>query len=214
MGEQLINPDKVTPTKLKKEYPFFHVLGLKPREIRFVYYYCTSMNQTQAIKQAGYKGKTDGVLCAKANQLLKRVKVRDAIRQFFDIVLDIYKDKLEKEIFDILYRQMSYDPFMFIKKDGAPAFKREEDIPKEWRCCIKGIKTKLYGVGKDYEERITEIELVDRQIALDKLAKYITMFSDISVNHTMSEETRRKLSLIFTPIKGKVVEFPKPQKAG
>lgn len=197
---------------LKKSYPFFRDLKLKPRQIRFIYHYCTSLNGIQSLKQAGYKAKTDKSYAVTASRMLNQVNVKKAIRLFFDIVLDQYKEKLEKEIFDIVYRMMTYDPAMFIKKDGTPNFDKLEDIPGEWRCCIKSIKTRAY--GKDAIQ-ITELELVDREQAIEKLAKYITMFNEtLDINHKfkVSDEDKKRLAIIFNehkPPPGQILNFKK-----
>lgn len=202
-----LKPQKLpTIAKLRKNFKFFKELKLKPKQIKFICYYCQlGFNATEAYKQAGYKYKNNNSASATSSGMLRQPNIKKGIRMYLDEALGVFKDKLEKEIFDMLYRQMTYDPFMFINTDGSPKFKKPEDIKPEWRCCIKAIETKLYGQS---ETRITKITLVDREQAVEKLAKYITMFKDtLEINWNITDSKRKELDDIYNNHKNEIVDY-------
>jgi hypothetical protein len=172
---------------------------LTGKEILFIAEYLTNnLQQTKAyLKVYCNNDKSKyGLSGVESHKLLKKPKIKSAIAKVLDEWLGSKKLKLEYEIINRLYKRAFYDPFLFINPDGSPTFKKKEDIPEKWRCCIEGIETKAY--GKDATTKITTIRLVDQDKALDKLAKYITLFKEnIEVTHTMTDETENLLKKVY-----------------
>jgi hypothetical protein len=78
------------------------------------------------------------------------------------------KTNLPQILLEQLYAQATYDPGMFIDKNGDPKFKDWDEIPENYRCCVEGIETNWH--GKDADRKSVKIKLVDRE----KARKYLT----------------------------------------
>ena len=130
-----------------------------------------------------------------SHRLLTKVNIKNVLKKLNNEWLDNKKEIFERKIIGILDKEAFYDPFDFINKAGFPAFKNKEDIPKDLRPCITGIKTKFIGLSS---KPSIEIKLADRYKALELLGKYINLFKeDINVHHGLSEEAEKKLEKIF-----------------
>ena len=176
-------------TKLKKEkVKLSHIKfiaeylnnGMKPSEA-YLKYVATKPDTT---KSTAY---TEGC------NLLKKPKIREAIRIVITDWLEEKRGKLERELIDTLYRRAFYDISIFQNENGE--FKEIEDVPVEWRCCVDGVEKKYY--GKDATTSVIILKLADRDRAIDKLDKYIQMTKELSVDVGLTKDTVESLDKIF-----------------
>jgi phage terminase small subunit len=212
--------EELKPVKLaalKKHTAYLEDLNLKPKELKFCWYYVQSdFNSRKAIEMAGYVMKNVNSVDSKASQLLSNLKIKQAISRIIQNYIGEVKDNLEKRILQTLSIQAFYDPFMFIDEKGGPAFEVMEDIPEKYRCCIEGIETKYYAGS---QKSSIVIKLVDRKWALEKLSKYIHMIKDhMILEQKLSNESAKKLKDIFDnrPKLKKddmVIDFPERKQA-
>jgi hypothetical protein len=172
------------------------------KEIRFCAEYLTNgFNATRAYLVVYYDNDETKYAAANANchRLIVRDSIKDVIAKLNNEWLGGQKAILENKIINRLTKKAFYDPSIFIKKNGLPAFENFEDIPEDLRHCIAGIKTNISGgIGKRSVKQ--EIKLVDQYKALDMLAKYLELFHpDINVNNYVSipEDKASKLAEIF-----------------
>ena len=107
--------------------------------------------------------------------ILSDRKVLDLMKVVVLKLIEQRKSVLEAKIVNMLYAQAFYDPKHLINAEGQPAFEKMEDLAPELRCCIERIETKFF--GKNCEEKISTVILCDRHKALDKLGKYLAMFT-------------------------------------
>ena len=105
-----------------------------------------------------------------ADNLFKKQYIKECIH----LIQENHKANLLQDFHQTYIEQLqieaTYDPSMFIDPTGKPVFKKWEEIPEKYRCCIKEIETKAY--GKDADRVITKIVLVDRSKARQELVKY------------------------------------------
>lgn len=168
---------------------------LTPKQIKFIAIYLTNgHNGVRAVKEAGYNFKNYNVCGVEANKLLKKPKINAAIKGVFDKWLDEKKTKLNKEIVDVLYKRAFYDITIFQTSLGK--WKKLEDIPKEWRCCIDGVEEKYY--GKDAAQRSVILKMANKDIALDKLDKFTGLTRDEDDGKIgLTKDTEELLKNIF-----------------
>jgi hypothetical protein len=198
-------PSKVRGKSYKKKaedirevIPNFRELGMTLQEARFAAEYLTNgLNGTQAYKSAISSTCQDSTAASKGTMYLKREGVRMAISQFMSAWLGERKEKLEQKIIGVLWAQAFYDPADFYKPTGEPAFVSWDEIPAELRVCVESIETKQY--GQQAEVSRTVMKLVKRDTALERLARYIALFSAEEVNHNLNltAEAEKKLNDIF-----------------
>lgn len=138
----------------------------------------------------GYNPKNNAVADVMANRLLNNSKIKEAYNFWKKEFLDEIKNKLEPKLIDILYKRATYDISIFCNKNGT--YKKYDEIPKEWRCCIDGTEKKYY--GKDANVCVIINKLADRDKAMDKLDKYIQMTKEKeSDNNTLTNEVMKSL---------------------
>jgi hypothetical protein len=173
------------------------------KELLFaIEYFTNGFNATEAYKKTiARKGAKQSTCEVNACYTLKNTKVQQTVRKMVDAWIGEKKETFEKKIIDQLTKRSFYDPLMFVNIDGTMKFKSEDDIPKEWRCCIDSIERKYY--GKDAEKYVIVLKLADRDKARTELAKYIELYkgSD-SIQLNLGEETINKLDEIFGGGKG------------
>lgn len=193
----------ITETKAKQIFaPFvpkdWQKRGLTLKQCLFIAEYLTNGFIATTAYMKAYKVSTYNVAGVEANRLIKNVKIRRIIQEYFNDYLGEKKLKLEKEIITVLYTRAFYDPSMFIQPDGQARYKTWTSIPKKYRVCIEGIETKVYGTGQNQVTK-TFIKLADREKAMEKLGKYITLFAPdaMTLDLKMTEETANKLANVF-----------------
>ena len=108
---------------------------------------------------------------------------------------------LEKEIMDTTVARAFYDPSMFLKPDGSPAFDRWDDIPEVFRRCIEGIDVKFW--GKDATRQSITYTLANRGDALKQLTQILSLIKEGMAgkekeSDTMTPDTEMLLSTIFS----------------
>lgn len=196
----------MTPLKQANQYIGKEVLKklqdlkLKPKEILFIALYVSNnFKGTQAyIDATKVKGKerSYGAMAVRASVLLGKDRVKAGVRLILDVLLGEKKVNLDKKIIETLEKRAFYDPQMFFRADGTPAFDNWEAIPEEWRCVVDSLERKYY--GKDASTSVIVMKLADKDVALDRLSKYITLYKDSTeVEHKMSDETIKKLQEVF-----------------
>ena len=151
-------------------------LGLTDKQVAFVVNYCNNgYNRRQAYLDAGYSN-NPSVVKVEAHNIVNKPKVREAIKIYMNSILDPIKDKLEHEIVNVYMKRAFYDISTFIdgyRSDGSLQWKALDKVPKEWRCVIDGVVEKRY--GKEGDVAVLELNLCNRDKALERLDKYIAM---------------------------------------
>jgi hypothetical protein len=174
-------------------------LGLTKKQAFFVIEYATNgFNIYQAYLDAGFNPKTRKLGESSARQLLKQDKINSAFKEIINLYLGEKREKMESMIIEQLYQQAFYDIADFVNIDGSPKHQNISEYPKNIRCCIKNIETKYY--GKNADIAVTVLDLVDRDKAVDKLSKYIGMFSkdEEESGLRLAKETEELLSKVFS----------------
>lgn len=215
---------KLTDDEIKQYIPYWEEEGLTMKQLKFVFFYCHSdFNAAKAYRTAyDMQHKSAKDLSRLGSISAKNPKIKRAIKRYLQEYLGVQKDKLECILFDILYAQATFLPSDIIDEDGN-MIKPLKRLKKELQWCVAGIKTKwVKGVNEEEikdengeiqivisECRIKqqEVELVDRDRAVEKLQKYINMINDVvEIKHSMTEETERKLDNMFSSSRVKIQE--------
>lgn len=142
--------------------------GLTIRQRAFCWYCVWGDNKLSAFEKAyGRKIKKNSTNVVYIES--DKPHIKEAIKRIRENVQRQIKESLPSQLCEQLVIQAMYDPSMFFNPDGSVAFKNWNEIPKKYRCCVQGIKTKAY--GKDGDTIITTIELADREVARKYLIK-------------------------------------------
>jgi hypothetical protein len=184
---------KKQDNQIKQLFPDWDNLKITPKEGLFIYHYCTNhFNATKAYTDAGYTATTPESASVMACMILRKPKFKILVKRYLNEYLNIHKDKLETEIFDIYYNQMTYDIAEIIDNEGQ-LIKNLSEYTKEQRQCIEHIETKY--AGKVELVKYVVVKLADRNKAADKLAKYIEMMKEPDTNLFIGigDETMRRL---------------------
>lgn len=186
----------ITLAEAKRIIPDIKKFRLKPREIRFIGEYLANGGNGSAAYRAVYRcaSKHSGHYAAK---LLAKENVSRGIQAMIDIFLAEKKMEFTRKIINVLYCQAFYDPAMFITPKGAPAFDTWDKVPDDWRVCVEGIETKRFGKDADVAE--TAVKLVNRKDAMDRLARFLTLYKEEpqEVHVHMPKEKEEQLNKIF-----------------
>jgi hypothetical protein len=106
-------------------------------------------------------------------KFFRSAKGRLALKKYIEGIIGLNKDTLELRIIDIYMLQAFYDPSDIIDANGrlvVDDLKELGDLSK----CIEGIETTYTRTGVP----IIKVKLVDRQKALEQLARYINIMTD------------------------------------
>lgn len=172
---------KVTPYLNDITYPHkqrINEVKLKLQHRCFAWYYVyTHGNKTESYRRVYYayfhygrrkimfeKNIPHSTIVGGGQKLFKMAHVQESIKRIRDEIEAKIKLDVPQTLLQQLMIQATYDPAMFIKADGSPAFTDWDQIPFEYRCCIKSIETKQTKWGKE-----TSIEIVDRKEARKEL---------------------------------------------
>lgn len=131
-------------------------------------------------------------------RLHKMPAIMEAIRLIRENLITKIKTDAPQTLLDQLQKQTFYDPCMFVKPDGSPAFDNWDDIPREYRCCIKSIKQEATKYGFK-----TVLELVDRAEArkeLLKVAPDLLAPEKIEVVHKTIDERKEEIGINFNKL--------------
>lgn len=179
------------------------------KEIRFVAEYISNgFNAGKAFFHAvSNKMEKTGTAYNQGCAYAKRDSVKAAIALFMSDWLEEKKLKLERELIGRLSTMAFYDPSMFITPQGDPAFTDWEEIPKEYRCCIDGIKKNVHRLKDAYDVTTIEITLVDRKWAMKELLSYLKLSGlKIDLDVGLDESAQE----IFQDVFGKGITRKKP----
>ena len=157
------------------ENPAWKKLG--PQTSLFVYtYFATGFDLMKAFTSAWpeVKGTIERPLHSEAQLVLGRNDVIKALKSLVDYFLAERRIVLAPKILDVLEAQAFFDIGDLIDDDGT-LVKPLHEMTREQRLCIKGIETKYYGKNADVSQKV--VTLVDRQQSLDKLARFIALFT-------------------------------------
>ena len=174
----------------------YQTLGLQLVQAKFVAEYMTNgFSATKAYMTAVDKNCSAEKAQAAGLRLLSSDKVRAAISKAMADYLADKREKLEVSIISTLWARAFYDPAMFMTTAGEPSFQDWKQIPAKWRCVVDGIETKALGKN----DVTYSIKLANRSEAIEKLARYIGMFSADRVDHqlNLSPEAEKNLRAIF-----------------
>lgn len=151
-------------------------LELNDYELEFMYHYIEKRNSTEALLRTLPPGReiTRHTAKMRAFKLMQRKRIREGIDRIMQWELEGIHVTLANDIIGTLYRMAFYDPAMFIDANGSGRFKSIDDVPEEYRCCIKGIKSYVH--PKDASMMYHEIQLVDKFEALKELMQYANLY--------------------------------------
>jgi hypothetical protein len=151
-------------------------LDLNEFELEFMYHYIEKRNSTEAIIRTMPPDMEVSRRTAKlrAHKLMQRKKIREGIDRIMQWELEGIHVTLANDIIGTFYRMAFYDPAMFIDEKGKARFKSIDDVPEEYRCCIKGIKSTFH--PKDPSITLCEIQLADKQEAMKELMQYANLY--------------------------------------
>ena len=151
-------------------------LQLNDFELEFMYHYIEKRNSTDALLRTLPPGQevTKHTAKLRAFKLMQRKRIREGIDRIMQWELEGIHVTLANDIIGTLYRMAFYDPAMFIDVNGHARFTDIDDVPEEYRCCIKGIKTTVH--PKDASREYHEIQLVDKMEALKELMQYANLY--------------------------------------
>lgn len=196
---------KVTPYLNDIVYPWKIINGemrnryLNDRQRGFAWYYThNNGNRSDAYIRANFsefhmgRGKLIPFKDINANTVTtggsntyRKNYIQEAICLIRDEIENKIKADIPQTILEQLQIQATYDPKMFIKPNGSPAFTEWDEIPSEYRCCVEGIENVSYGkYGTSFK---TKIKLVNRAVArkeLLQIAPNLLQPSKIAVLHT------------------------------
>lgn len=147
----------------------------------YAWYYCyNNGNKSDAYRRAYYssfhkgRGKlipdddlNTNTITQGGSDSYRRPYISEMIRLIRADIEHKIKDDIPQTLLEQLQIQATYDPAMFIKADGAPAFSDWEEIPPAYRCCVEGINSTRYGKNGNICE--TTIKLVNRAAARKEL---------------------------------------------
>ena len=138
-------------------------LDLRPKELDFVFQYCTNgFDEKLARDKAGY-----------SKSIFTKEHVKKAIAIYMNAILAQKKPEVLDKVINVLYKRAFYDPFMFYDTDGQPKFSSLEEIDEEWRVVVDGIEQKYW--GKDSETSSVVLKLADRNKAIQELTKILEL---------------------------------------
>lgn len=128
----------------------------------------------------------------------KKPQIQEAIRLIRQDLINKIKADAPQTLLDQLQKQTFYDPQMFINPDGSPAFNNWDEIPFEYRCCVKSINSIPTKFGMK-----TTIELVDRTEArkeLLKIAPDLLQPDKVEVIHKTINEKKEEIGINFNKL--------------
>lgn len=191
--KEYVTEKELTITEARKLLPEnMRHLELNPREYKFVAVYCSNnFNAVDACEKAGYNERTKAKYRAIAYSLLQRKEIVEAVKQYIDIVIQPYKDRLELELLNVYYRRATYSISTFYTPEGLP--KKLNEIPEEWKCCIDDMN---YIVMNKGTFTINAYKLPNRDNALQVLYKFATG-QDVTTSNTLPEDAKKKINNIY-----------------
>ena len=151
-------------------------IRLDAQERLFVYHYFISgFDAAKAMEYAypDFEPSGDVSMAAMGKIVAGKRSVLKGVRVLVDYFLSERKNVLAKTILDVLEAQAFYDVADIINDDGE-LVRPLAEMTREQRLAIKGVERKYF--GKDADVETTVVTLVDRQAALDKLAKFVQLF--------------------------------------
>lgn len=141
--------------------------GLTEKQKRFCEEYLIDLNATRAYKEAYPSVKREETAASAAARMLRNVKVAEHIRERMEDRqkrTEITQDRVLRELAAIAFADVT-DIVSF--NGGRVVIKPTDDLPRETRKIIAGIKEGQYG---------TEVKTYDRIRALELLGKHLGMF--------------------------------------
>lgn len=174
--KEIITSIKKQVTSLDTVRSVLQDLQLNEYELEFMYHYIEKRNSTEALLRTlpPEREVSRKVVKLKALKLMQRTRIREGIDRIMQWELEGIHMTLANDIIGSLYRMAFYDPAMFIDARGNSRFKSIDDVPEEYRCCIKGIRTFFH--PKDAKKMYHEIQLVDKMEALRELMQYANLY--------------------------------------
>lgn len=190
--------------KISLEYaklilPDINKLNLTQDEIKFVASYCLNgFKKEKAILSTNYKSlTTTKKRLIKAETLLKKEKINDAIKLYIVYILEPYKEKYNFQLLQTYSRRAFYDVTIFYDDEGYPYPIKyiKENFP-EWVCVIDNYK-RLPSQSIADEKRY-EYTFANRDQALRQLNIILNGDEEESGKSGLSKESRDILEGIFS----------------
>ncbi len=184
--------------------------AISPQERVFLYkYFMSGFDETTSyLETLGNPDISKDVAKRSAHHVLNKPPMLKALQALVDYFLAERKISYVPKILSLLEAQAFYDPSEIVDSTGELRVPLA-DLPPYLRLCVEGIETKFY--GKDADRSVTVVKLVNRQKALESLARYVALFSgDVTNNVTINaqnamlqqnmnlpRETQSRLAAIF-----------------
>lgn len=169
---------QIKPVKAKEVPEAVSESKLTHRQQAFVFEYFKDYNATQAAIRAGYSAATAGSI---GHELLKKPEIRELIGQHL-CDLGINADRVLAEYAALAYSDMG--DYVTIEDGGELSYKSTKSLKGKTKL-IRKIKEKrrILSSGEGSGDNVVidsqvEIELYDKQKALDGLAKVLKLVKD------------------------------------
>lgn len=198
-----------------RAYAWYYVYnyGNKADAYRRAYYSYYHLGRRKLLPEEGIQQST---LAVGGNKLYRQKHIQQSIVAIRDEIESKIKADVPQTLIEQLMIQATYDPAMFLKVDGTPAFNTWEEIPFKYRCCVISIKKKRYGRNSMYEE--TEIVLTDRAVArkeLQAIAPQLLAPNKVELIHKTVDELGRETGLNMNKLSDKdLLEILNSTKGG
>jgi phage terminase small subunit len=161
-------------------------LTIKQRKFAYFYVMC-DLNHLEAARMAGYSEKG---IYGRAHLLLRNATIKKAIKLITEHEIKVSKDVLEWNIFKIFKDLINYDILDYMDEHGVLKTNLY-DIPKSLRKLVTKVETKFY--GKDAKEKVTTLEFMGKEWAINNLMKYIKMIKDEDNKNTLTDDVMNTL---------------------
>ena len=187
-------------------------LGINHKQWLFVQEFIVDHNATRAAERAGYSPRTVHV---QGPRQLGKVRVQAAIAEAEDLKAKTREITIERVLEEMRRLAFAQTTDMVELKGGWVTIKDTESLTTEQKSAISQIKQK-----KDGE---IEVKFYDKQKAIEMLAKYLGIFSDVNTGQS-STGVQPQINIVFgdapaldeTPraeiIEGEVRELPEGEQ--
>ncbi len=157
---------------------------LRGKQRLFVLFYCTDaecfLNGTKAYSKAYPDCTGSDAAAVSASKMLRKAKVKTAIRHLLRIARDDLDDKMIHKLLHQYEVLSFYNPADIITASGGLIVDDLKELG-ELAMCVEGIETKVNQAGQ-----YTVIKLVNRFKAMEALAKYLKLIKpDVEIDVSM-----------------------------
>jgi phage terminase small subunit len=146
--------------------------GLTGKEYKFCLAYVADDNGTKAAKTAGYSEKTAGVT---AHKLLKKTKIQACLAQMQAHLAKKFEITAERVLEEIALAAFLNPRDLFTESGNV---KPINELPPQVMKCIKSINVRHIAGNDEVAAQVMKITLLDKGDMLEKLMRYLNLYSD------------------------------------